>query len=65
MSKKDLVVMELTRREAALISIIRRLGFGTLDKIGVANGEPTVVMATTQRVDLTKADEVERAVLGG
>jgi len=56
--------MELTRREAALISIIRRLGFGTLDKIGVANGEPTVVMATTQRVDLTKADEVERAVLG-
>lgn len=62
MSETKTVTMVLTRREAALIGIIRRLRYGTLEKIGVSEGEPTVVMATTQRVDLTREDEVARAV---
>lgn len=57
--------MELTDREIALIYTMRRMRNGVLEKVGVTNGEPGVIVATTQRIDFQRADELERALAGG
>lgn len=57
--------MELTDRERALILTMRRLRNGVLEKIGVTNGEPSVIVATTQRIDLQRDDELEKVLLVG
>lgn len=56
--------MTLTRKEQALICLIRRLGHGTLERIGVQNGEPQVVLNVTQRIDLTRDNEMQAALCG-
>jgi len=56
--------MTLTPKEQALIQLIRRLGHGTLERIGVQNGEPQVVLNVTQRVDLTRENEMQAVLCG-
>jgi hypothetical protein len=55
--------MSLTDRERALIMLTRSVRNGTIDRIGVVDGEPAVVISITQRVDLQRPDELA-AVLG-
>lgn len=55
---------DITDREKALILTMRRMRNGTLEKIGVVNGEPSVIMATTQRIDLQREDELASALKG-
>jgi hypothetical protein len=55
--------MSLTDRERALIMLKRSVRNGTIDRIGVVDGEPAVVISITQRVDLQRPDELA-AVLG-
>lgn len=57
--------MELTDSEIALIYTMRRMRNGVLEKVGVTNGEPGVIMATMSRIDLQRPDELKRAISGG
>jgi hypothetical protein len=57
--------MEISDRERALILTMRRMRNGTLEKVGVVNGEPGVIIATTQRIDLQREDELTSALSGG
>lgn len=59
----ETIVMELHPREAALIRLIRTVGNGTLDKVGIKHGLPAVVVALSQRVNFESDLEVD-AVLG-
>ena len=59
--KMNSIPFNLTQKEAALINIIRNLGHGTVEKIGVSGGEPDVLTIVTQRIDLSKENEI-RAV---
>lgn len=57
--------VELTDRELALVMLIRGIEFGTLDTIGVQDGQPSVVVGTKQRIDLLKDDERRKILSGG
>lgn len=48
----------LTPRESALIRVMRSMGHGTIERLAVSDGQPAVVTMITQRVDLTKANEL-------
>lgn len=50
----------LTNKEMALIIIIRRMGEGTIDRIGVKGGEPDVIaLSVTQRVDFNNEAQLQ------
>lgn len=54
--------IEVTEKELALLTIIRTLGHGTIEKIGVYCGEPMAVMSTTQRIDLSRRGELDQVL---
>lgn len=54
----------VTDRERALIELIRRMHTGTIERIGVQNGQPAVVVAVHQRIDLQKTSEVDGVLSG-
>lgn len=57
MSKKQIKI-EVTPREAAFISLCRKLGEGYIEGVGVNEGQPTVLKTVVQRIDLKKPDEL-------
>jgi len=63
MSKKTFP-LRVTRREAAFLAFCRKMRYGTIEKVGVADGQPAVVQGAIQRIDLMKDDEVAY-LLGG
>lgn len=56
------MTLEISEKELALLTIIRTLGHGTIEKIGVHQGEPTAVVSTTQRIDLTRRNELDQVL---
>lgn len=62
MKKTNNIVIEVSAREAAFICLMRRIGFGTLDKVGIQDSQPAVVSVGAQRIDLCKADELKRVL---
>lgn len=53
---------QVTAREKALIVIMRRLRHGTIEKLGVADGQPSIVLSMSQRIDLSKEADLDAAV---
>lgn len=49
---KDLSPMPVTPAERALIHIIRNLGTGYIEGLGVARSQPNVLKGVTERLDL-------------
>jgi len=56
--------MRVTRREAALLKILRAVRNGTIDHMSIQCGEPSVLKMTTQRIDFGDPDDIDQA-LGG
>jgi len=55
----------ITRKEKALLYLIRSTRNGVIEKIVIRGGEPENITATTQRIDLLREDEIERVLGGG
>jgi hypothetical protein len=54
--------MEVSQREAALLNVIRTLGKGYIEGLGVADGQPTVLKGVVQRLELTHPADLARAL---
>lgn len=59
---KSSISLQLSQKEAALLFLIRRIGFGTIEKVGINRSQPSVVFLGAQRLDLEKDTEL-KAVL--
>lgn len=64
MSKKKITI-ELTPREAAFITLCRKLGEGYIEGVGVNDGQPTVLKTVVQRIDLKKPEELANVLSAG
>lgn len=56
--------MQVTDAERALLLIIRRLGSGYIEGIGVAKGQPTTLKNVTSRVDLSVPAQLKETLEG-
>jgi len=57
--------IDVTDRELAFITLCRRLQYGTITGVGIVKGEPTALVGITERIDLAKPDDLEKAMRGG
>jgi hypothetical protein len=55
-----MITMNLHPQEAALVEGIRRMRYGTIEKLGIHNGLPDIVMSAITRLDLK--NDIERKV---
>lgn len=60
---EERITLLVAKEEMALLTIIRTLGHGTIERIGVRRGLPSVIVGVSQRIDLTRENELS-AVLG-
>ena len=63
--KPETFKMVLTRKEAAFISIMRKIRNGRLEGVIVMKGEPVVITDAKQRIDFDKPDELDEAIKSG
>ena len=62
---KETITLELSEREAALIFLVRRIGFGVIDTLGITKGQPAVIKIGAQRIDLERADALSACLQAG
>lgn len=62
MEKKEQITIIVSKKELALLTLTRSLGHGTIDRIGIRNGEPIVVTGVAQRIDLMRDEELDRVL---
>lgn len=54
--------LTLNRQEAALIGLIRKIGSGYIEGIGISKGSPTTLKGVTQRLDLSRPEDLDRTI---
>ena len=59
---KDLEPMEVTPAERAFILIMRNLGNGYIEGVGVTKGQPGALKKVTERIDLAHKEQLQEAL---